>query len=138
MKSPFVSGRTVAKGAMRPGAGHPRGRNRRMPAAVWCAARRPGPVRRSVALTGLGHPARYLGMTGSGFALQRARRADRTATPSLRDEAAPASPGGRLAAGLGAGTTYEEWVAAGQRLARISHGVAWALGDWLLFGQRHY
>ena len=34
--------------------------------------------------------------------------------------------------------SFSEWVSAGQRLARISQGAAWALGDWLLFGQAHY
>jgi hypothetical protein len=34
--------------------------------------------------------------------------------------------------------SYAEWACAGQQLARISHGVAWALGDWLLYGQVRY
>jgi hypothetical protein len=35
-------------------------------------------------------------------------------------------------------TSYAEWACAGRQLARISHGIAWALGDWLLYGQAHY
>src|SRR5215207_7208217 len=36
---------------------------------------------------------------------------------------------------LHAAMSFDEWAAVGQRIARIASGVAWALGDWLLFGQ---
>jgi hypothetical protein len=34
--------------------------------------------------------------------------------------------------------TYSDWAQAGHQLARIAHGVAWALGDWLLYGQSRF
>src|SRR3954471_4027242 len=34
--------------------------------------------------------------------------------------------------------TYGDWATAGRQLAWLSHGVAWALGDWLLYGQSHF
>jgi hypothetical protein len=34
--------------------------------------------------------------------------------------------------------TYGDWASAGRQLAWLSHGVAWALGDWLLYGQAHF
>src|SRR3954454_262877 len=34
--------------------------------------------------------------------------------------------------------TYADWERAGCQLARLSQGVAWALGDWLLYGQAHF
>jgi hypothetical protein len=34
--------------------------------------------------------------------------------------------------------TFPEWVKAGRQLAQISHCVAWALGDWLIYGQVRY
>ena len=34
--------------------------------------------------------------------------------------------------------TYTDWASAGRQLAWLSHGVAWALGDWLLYGQAHF
>jgi hypothetical protein len=34
--------------------------------------------------------------------------------------------------------SYVDWASAGRQLAWLSHGVAWALGDWLLYGQAHF
>lgn len=34
--------------------------------------------------------------------------------------------------------TYGDWASAGRQLAWLSHGVAWALGDWLVYGQTHF
>jgi hypothetical protein len=34
--------------------------------------------------------------------------------------------------------TYEEWVQVGHDLAEIVDWSAWCLGDWLVFGKRHY
>ena len=34
--------------------------------------------------------------------------------------------------------TFTDWASAGRQLAWLSHGVAWALGDWLLYGQAHF
>jgi hypothetical protein len=34
--------------------------------------------------------------------------------------------------------SFTEWRAVGCRLARVSSASAWALGDWLLFGQRAF
>jgi hypothetical protein len=34
--------------------------------------------------------------------------------------------------------SFEEWATVGQRIARICSGSAWALGDWLLFGERRF
>jgi hypothetical protein len=34
--------------------------------------------------------------------------------------------------------SYAEWAVAGRQLARVSQGIAWALGDWLLYGQAHF
>lgn len=36
------------------------------------------------------------------------------------------------------GMSFTEWTAVGCRLARVSSASAWALGDWLLFGQRAF
>jgi hypothetical protein len=36
------------------------------------------------------------------------------------------------------GMSFTEWTAVGCRLARVSSASAWALGDWLLFGQRSF
>src|SRR4051794_11467426 len=36
------------------------------------------------------------------------------------------------------GMRFDEWVAAGRRVARISSRSCWWLGDWLLFGQRTF
>jgi hypothetical protein len=33
---------------------------------------------------------------------------------------------------------FREWAVVGQRLARVASASAWALGDWLLFGQRRF
>lgn len=34
--------------------------------------------------------------------------------------------------------TFDEWAGVGERIARISSGTAWALGEWLLFGERRF
>jgi hypothetical protein len=34
--------------------------------------------------------------------------------------------------------TFADWAQAGCRLAHISHGVAWALGDWLNYGRERF
>jgi hypothetical protein len=39
---------------------------------------------------------------------------------------------------LGPDMCFDEWAAVGQRIARISSGSAWALGDWLLFGELRF
>jgi hypothetical protein len=36
------------------------------------------------------------------------------------------------------GMSFKEWSTLGCRLAHVSSASAWALGDWLLFGQRQY
>ncbi|WP_053226378.1 LmbU family transcriptional regulator [Solirubrobacter soli] len=36
------------------------------------------------------------------------------------------------------GMSFAEWAELGCRLARISDGSAWALGDWIVFGQDTY
>ena len=53
----------------------------------------------------------------------------RTAAP---ERAAPATL--RLPGSM----TYGDWASAGRQLAWLSHGVAWALGDWLLYGQARF
>jgi hypothetical protein len=40
--------------------------------------------------------------------------------------------------GLRAGMSFSDWAATGARIARIHSGACWALGDWLLFGERHF
>lgn len=44
----------------------------------------------------------------------------------------------RVVLGFGPDMCFDEWAAVGQRIARISSGSAWALGDWLLFGERRF
>jgi hypothetical protein len=39
---------------------------------------------------------------------------------------------------LRAGMSFAEWTAVGCRLARVTSASSWALGDWLLFGQRRF
>jgi hypothetical protein len=34
--------------------------------------------------------------------------------------------------------SFQEWSVLGCRLAHMSSALTWALGDWLLFGQRHF
>ena len=36
------------------------------------------------------------------------------------------------------GMSFKEWTTVGCRLAHVSSASAWALGDWLLFGQRSF
>ena len=36
------------------------------------------------------------------------------------------------------GMSFEEWSVLGSRLAHVSSASAWALGDWLLFGQHNF
>lgn len=36
------------------------------------------------------------------------------------------------------GMSFKEWTALGSRLGHVSSASAWALGDWLLFGQRSF
>ena len=36
------------------------------------------------------------------------------------------------------GMAFTEWSDVGRRLARIANGSAWALGDWILYGQEAY
>jgi len=36
------------------------------------------------------------------------------------------------------GLTFEEWVAAGRQIARITTASAWWVGDWLLYGESRY
>jgi hypothetical protein len=36
------------------------------------------------------------------------------------------------------GMSFRDWTTLGSRLGRVSSASAWALGDWLLFGQRSY
>jgi hypothetical protein len=36
------------------------------------------------------------------------------------------------------GMSFEEWSTLGSRLGHVSSASAWALGDWLLFGQRSF
>jgi hypothetical protein len=40
--------------------------------------------------------------------------------------------------GLRSGMSFSDWAATGARIARIHSGACWALGDWLLFGERHF
>ena len=39
---------------------------------------------------------------------------------------------------LSADMSFDEWASVGNRIARIHNGAAWALGDWLLFGERRF
>ena len=39
---------------------------------------------------------------------------------------------------LRVGMSFEDWTQFGCRLAHVSSASAWALGDWLLFGQRNF
>ena len=34
--------------------------------------------------------------------------------------------------------SFDEWAGVGERIARIASGAAWALGEWLLFGERRF
>ena len=36
------------------------------------------------------------------------------------------------------GMTFRDWVTVGKRLASVSSASTWALGDWLLFGERTF
>jgi hypothetical protein len=36
------------------------------------------------------------------------------------------------------GMSYGDWAAVGRRLSRVSSSATWALGDWLLFGERAF
>jgi len=36
------------------------------------------------------------------------------------------------------GMSFRDWVIVGKRLANVSSATTWALGDWLLFGERAY
>jgi hypothetical protein len=63
---------------------------------------------------------------------QPAERTRSPAPPSTLARPAPASL--RLPLSM----SYGDWASAGRQLARLSHGVAWALGDWLLYGQAHF
>jgi hypothetical protein len=36
------------------------------------------------------------------------------------------------------GMSFDSWTAVGRRLGRVSSASAWALGDWLLFGERMF
>src|SRR3954447_13776454 len=36
------------------------------------------------------------------------------------------------------GTSFSEWALVGERLGTICSASAWALGDWLLFGERRF
>lgn len=36
------------------------------------------------------------------------------------------------------GMSYRDWVTVGKRLASVSSASTWALGDWLLFGERSF
>lgn len=49
-------------------------------------------------------------------------------------------PGRECASGLHLrpGMSFKEWSTLGCRLAHVSSASAWALGDWLLFGQRTF
>jgi hypothetical protein len=49
-----------------------------------------------------------------------------------------APPARRLVLELGSDMPFEDWAAVGARIARICGGAAWALGDWLLFGECRY
>lgn len=39
---------------------------------------------------------------------------------------------------LSAGMSFDEWAILGHRIARVHSGSAWALGDWLLYGERSF
>ncbi|MDA0178740.1 LmbU family transcriptional regulator [Solirubrobacter phytolaccae] len=39
---------------------------------------------------------------------------------------------------LRASMSFDEWSGVGRRIARIASGSAWALGEWLLFGERRF
>ncbi|MDA0161676.1 LmbU family transcriptional regulator [Solirubrobacter ginsenosidimutans] len=49
-----------------------------------------------------------------------------------------AAPSRRLVLELGSDMSFDDWADVGARIARICGGAAWALGDWLLFGERRY
>lgn len=34
--------------------------------------------------------------------------------------------------------TFDEWAGVGRRISRIASGAAWAMGEWLLFGERRF
>lgn len=49
-----------------------------------------------------------------------------------------APPARRLVLELGSDLSFDDWAAVGARIARIAGGAAWALGDWLVFGERRF
>jgi hypothetical protein len=36
------------------------------------------------------------------------------------------------------GMSFDAWLAVGRRIARVANTSAWAVGDWLVFGERSY
>jgi hypothetical protein len=44
----------------------------------------------------------------------------------------------RVGLELSASMSFDEWAGVGYRIARIHSGTAWALGDWLLFGEQRF
>ncbi|HEY6890194.1 MAG TPA: LmbU family transcriptional regulator [Solirubrobacter sp.] len=57
---------------------------------------------------------------------------------SSRPKTTVAPPTRRFVLELGSDMPFEDWAAVGARIARICGGAAWALGDWLVFGERRY
>ena len=48
------------------------------------------------------------------------------------------APPRRFVLELGPEMSFDDWALVGTRIARICGGAAWALGDWLLFGERRF
>src|SRR4051794_37112073 len=65
-----------------------------------------------------------------------AQRRTMTALDARRDRSAAGQP--RMPLRLRPGMSFDEWAAVGKRLARVSSASAWALGDWLVFGECAY
>src|SRR5881398_2378127 len=57
---------------------------------------------------------------------------------SSRPQTTVAPPARRLVLELGSEMSFDDWALVGTRIARICGGAAWALGDWLLFGERRF
>ena len=60
---------------------------------------------------------------------------DSFVTPPMTRNARVTSTGLRV---MGSGLSFEQWAAIGRSIAHVSSGIAWALGDWLIYGEQTY
>lgn len=73
-----------------------------------------------------------------GWKRARARRASRTGSVERQTNRAAATVASRTGLTIPENLTFDEWMSIGRRLFAVIESTAWALGDWLAYGEWRY